>query len=145
MLLHPHRITPFENFRIRHTRIGHVRLHRITAVESRPGTGPPRNRFVILVDIVTESDIVHRSGTRRHDAERAVERIGDALRCFDIAGDGRGRRVRVQHRAFRDDDRERFEAAGVEWNIAFHQGAENIQHSRRDDGRRRVEIGFKLL
>ena len=96
--------------------------------KSGPAPEPPQIGLVILVAVVAEGEVVHRALGRGHDAERAVERVGDALRGLDIAGDDGGRVARGQHRAVRDDDVERLQAAGVQRDVVVDQGAEDVEH-----------------
>ena len=48
------------------------------AVEAGAGAGAAADRLVVLVARVAEGEVVHRALRRRHRAERAVERVGDA-------------------------------------------------------------------
>ena len=88
-------MTAFQYFRIGNTGIGHMGLHGIGAGKVRPGSRAAADGFVVLMLIVTKTQVIHgalRSGQR---AERAVERIGYALRRFHVAGNHGSRWVYV--------------------------------------------------
>ena len=116
-------------------------LHGARSVEVRSRTRSPRDRLVVLIRLVAEREVVHRPLRCREHAERAVERVGDRLRRFHIAGDHGGRITRIQHRAFGDHDRDRLQASGVHRNVIVDQRAKNVEHRRLADRRRCVEIG----
>ena len=150
----PHREAKFQHLGVGQARVRHMGLHHRRAaeaavraaagVEPQPGTGAAGNRFVVLMAGVAEGEIVHRALAGGHHAERAVERVGDAGRGLDIAGDDRCRRLRVEHRARRDDDFQRLQATGVERDVVIDQGAEHIQHGGHADRRRRIEVVREL-
>jgi hypothetical protein len=125
-----HRKAELQHLRIREPRIGHVGVNRIGAVKIRPSARAAANRFVVLIALVAEREIVHGSLRRRHDSECAIKCIDDTLRGLDIAGDHRRRISRPQHRPFRDDDLQRLEATLVHRNVVIDQGAEDIKHGR---------------
>ena len=82
-------------------------LHRVTAVEPRPGAGPAADGFVVLQTRIAESEVVHGAlGGGKHP-QRTVQRIHDALRGLDVTGGDRGGRPRIEHRAGRDHDLKR--------------------------------------
>ncbi len=134
--LQPHREAELEHLGVGQARVGHVGLH--DAVPSKPPTRPSASnaagaraagdRLVVLVARVAEGEVVHRALAGRHHAERAVERVGDAGRGLDVAGDHRRRRPRVEHRALGDDHLQRLQAAGVERDVVVDQGAEHVEH-----------------
>ena len=64
-------------------------MHRVAAVEARPGAGAAADRFVVLHAVVAEREVIHRTLRSGEGAERAVKAIRHALRCLDIAGDDR--------------------------------------------------------
>jgi hypothetical protein len=66
-----------------------VRLHHITTIEAGASTRAAGKRLVVLIARIAEGEIVHRAVARGHHAERADERIGNALRSFHIACDCR--------------------------------------------------------
>ena len=95
-LLEQHREAPFQHLGVGEARVGHVRVH-ATSVPSKPfaRARAAADGFVILVAVVAEGEVVHRALRGAHHAERAVERVGDALRGLDIARDHRRRIARV--------------------------------------------------
>src|SRR5205814_1643146 len=98
MLLHDDRVSELDDLRIGHARVRHVRLDGCSAVEAVTRAGTAGDGLVVLVAIVAEGEVVHGALRGRHDAECAIERIGDALGRLYVAGDRRrGRRGR-QHR-----------------------------------------------
>src|SRR5690606_36546399 len=93
-----HRVAPFQHLGVGQPGVGHVGLHASGAVETAriacsalqyAGTRASGYGFVVLVTLVAEGEVVHRSLRSTHHPERAVQRIGDALRGFDVAGDHR--------------------------------------------------------
>ena len=80
----------------------------------------------------------------RERAERAEQRVGDGLRGLDVAGDDRGRIVRRQHRAFRDDELDRLQAAGIDRNVVVDHDAEHVEHGGARHRRWRIEVGRLL-
>ncbi|MNC28716.1 hypothetical protein D3C75_769370 [compost metagenome] len=82
-------------------------------VETRPCAGPTGDGFIILTRLVAEGEIVHRSLAGGQDAQRAVKRIHHGLAGLDIARHHGGGIARVQHRAFRHDQFDRFQATFV--------------------------------
>ena len=105
-----------------------------------PGAGPACDRLVVLVARGAEREVVHRALRGGLQPERAVQRVDDALRGFDVAGDDRARRHRVEHRALRHPDVERAQATGIQRDRFRDQRAEHIQHCSHGDRARRVEI-----
>jgi hypothetical protein len=83
-------------------------------------------------------------GAGGQHAEGAVQRVGDAAGRLDVAGHHRGRRARVEHAAFRHDDVQRLQAAGVERDGVVDQRAEDVEHRRGGDGTRGVEVAVEL-
>ena len=140
-----YREPPFEDFRIGQPGIGHVGLHRVGAVEIRPGARSTANGFVILIGVGAEGEIVHRPLGRRQHAERAVKGVGHALGRLYVAGDDGGGMAGVQHAAFGDDDVEGLQAASVEGNVIVNQGAEDVKHGRLAHGGGGVEVVLGLL
>src|SRR5947208_762244 len=63
------RKTPFEYLGIGKPRIGHVRMHRIRAVESVAGARAPTDRFVVLIAVIAERKVVHSALRGAHYAE----------------------------------------------------------------------------
>src|SRR5438270_7592868 len=112
--LEAHRKAPLEHFRIGEPRVRHVRLHHIRAVVARTRARAAADRLVVLIAVVAVREIVHRALRRGHDLQRAIERLGQALRGLDVPRDHRRRVARLQHAALRDDDVQRFQAAGVQ-------------------------------
>ena len=112
--------------------------------KSGPAPGAAADGLVVLVAIVAEGEVVHRALRRGQHPERAVQRVGDALRGLDVAGDHRGGVARVQHAALRNDDLDRLETALVHRDRLVDQGAEHVQHRGAADRRRRVEIVGEL-
>ncbi len=108
--------------------------------KSRPGAGAAGDRLIILVPVVAEGEVVHRALRRRHHPHGAIERVGDALRGLDIAGDHRRRIGRPQHAALGNDDVQRLQAAGIHRDLVVDHGAEDIEHRRLGHRRRRVEV-----
>ncbi len=72
-------------------------LHHVGAVEAGAGPRAASDRLVVLVAVVAEREIVHGALRGREHAKGAVERIGDALRGLDVAGDHRRGIARPQH------------------------------------------------
>ena len=61
--------------------------------KSGAGARAAGDRLVVLVAFVAEREVVHRALRRGLQAERAVQRVDDALRRLDVAGDhGSGQR-----------------------------------------------------
>jgi hypothetical protein len=116
----------------------------ISTVEVRPGTGAAADRLVILIALVAEGEVVHGSLGGAHEAERAIERVGDDLRRLDVAGDDSRRIARAQHAAGGNDDLERLQAALVHGDVVVHQRAEDIEHGRLAHRRGRVEVAVLL-
>src|SRR5690606_19080008 len=56
-----HGETPLQHFRIGETRIRHVRMHGVRAVEVGTGARAPADGLVILVTLVAEREVVHRA------------------------------------------------------------------------------------
>ena len=119
-------------------------LHDRRAVKARPRAGAARDRLVVLVGLVAEGEVVHRALAGCHEAQRAVQRVGDAGRGLDVARHHRCRRVRVEHAARRHDDLQRLEATGVERDVVVHQRAEDIQHRGHGHRLGRVEVVGQL-
>ena len=108
--------------------------------KSGPAPGAAAERLVVLVALVAEGEVVHRPLRGGDDAQGAEKRVGDRLRGLDVAGrDGR-RRTRVEHRARRDDDVQRLEAAGVERDVGVDERAEDVEDGGRAHRGRRVEV-----
>jgi hypothetical protein len=121
-----------------------MRLHTARAVVARPGAGAAGDRLVILIALVTESEVVHRALRGCLQAERAVERIDDALRGLDVARHHGAGPARVEHRTGRHHDRKRSQATGVERDWLLDQRAEHVQDCRHGHGAWRVEIVLLL-
>src|SRR6185503_17815670 len=83
--LEPHREAPLQHLGIGEARVGHVGLHHVGAVEARPGARAAGDRLVVLIAVVAEREIVHGPLRGGEHAERAVERVGDALRSLHVA------------------------------------------------------------
>src|SRR5918999_2933531 len=83
--LQQHREAPFQHFGVGEAGIGHVRVDATGAVETLARARAAADGFVILVRVIAEGEVVHRALRRTHHAERAVQRVGDALRGLDIA------------------------------------------------------------
>ena len=66
------------------------------------------------------------------------------LRRLDVAGDDGGRIVRLQHRAFGDDDVDRPQAAGVHRDVVVDHDAEHVEHGGARHRLGRVEVGRLL-
>jgi len=49
----------FEDLRVRESRVGHVSLYGVAAVELRTRAGTAGDRFVVLEPVIAESQIVH--------------------------------------------------------------------------------------
>src|SRR3546814_19983470 len=81
--------------------VGHVGLDRAGAVEVRPGPSAAGDRFVILVALVAEGEIVHRPLARRQRAAGGDERVGDDLADLSLTRPARRGIMRVEPRAFR--------------------------------------------
>ncbi len=143
--LQQHRIAPFQDFGVGEARIGHMRVHRGRAVEVGPGAGAAADRLVVLVTGVAEGDVVHRALACRLHAEGAEQRVGDRLAGLDIAGHHGGRIFRRQHRAFRDDDLDRLQAAFVQRYAVVDQAAEDVQYGRTSDSGGRVVVRRPLI
>ena len=117
-----------------------MRVHGARAVEAGARAGAAAQRLVVLVARVAEREVVHRALRAGARVERGEQRVGDALRRLDVAGDdGRGI-ARVEQAAFGQHDRQRLEAAGVQRNVLADECAEHVQHGRAHDRRRRVEV-----
>jgi hypothetical protein len=86
-------------------------MHRRCAVETRPRAGAAADRFVVLMAVVAEGEVVHRALGGGHHAERAVEGIHHALRRFHVARDHRRRRARIEQAAGRDHDVQRAQSS----------------------------------
>ncbi len=142
--LEQHREAPFEHFGIGEPGIGHVGLHHVRAVKARAGARAARYGLVVLEAGVAEREIIHRALGRRHHAERAVQRVGHALRGLDVARDDRRRVSRAQHAALRNEDLERLQAAGVEGNVLVDEGPEDVEHRGHRHRGRRIEIVRQL-
>ena len=115
-------------------------------VPSKPGpcAGAAAHGLVVLVRVVAEDDVVHRPLARREHAEGAVERVGHRLAGLGVPGHDGSRILRRQHGALGNDDVDRLETALVQRNVVVHQGAEDVEHGRAADRRRRVEVGRPL-
>src|SRR3546814_14784550 len=96
------------------------------------------NGLVVLVAVVAVDEVVHGALGRGQHAERAVKCIGDALRDLGVAGDDGGRVLRADHRTLGNDELQRLQAALVQRDLVFHQGAEDIERSEE----RRVGKGW---
>ena len=110
-VLQHHRIAEFENLRIGETRVGHVRVHGVGAVEAGAGGRAGADRLVVLIRLVAEVEVVHRALRAGERAERAEQAVGHRLAHLDIAGDDGGGIFRRQHRVLRDDEIDRTQAA----------------------------------
>ena len=106
-----HRKTAFQNLRIRHFRIGHMSLHRITAVKSRPSARAASNGFIILKLRIAPDKIIHSALAASHNAQRPNEGVAGRLTDFCIARNHRSRIGRVEHRIFWHDNIQRLETA----------------------------------
>ncbi len=71
-------------------------------------------------------------------------RVGHRLRRLDVAGDDGGGIFRRQHRALRDDDVDRPQAAGIHRDVVVDHHAEDVEHGRARHRLGRVEIGRLL-
>ena len=60
-----HRKSPFQHFRIRQTRVGHVRVHSCFAIEAWTCWCAGTDRFIILMMLVAKSKIVLRMNSRQ--------------------------------------------------------------------------------
>ena len=105
--LQQHRVSPFQNFGVCQTAIGHMGMHRVAPVKIRTCTRSATQRFVILMRIVAIDEIVHRTLCGGHDAKRTVKRIGDNLRGLDITRNHCGRILRLQHTIIGKNDGDR--------------------------------------
>ena len=119
-------------------------LHGIGAVETAACAGATGNRLVVLHAIVAERQVVHRALGIGHDAERAVQRVGHALRRFDIAGDHGGRPLRVEEAARRHDKLDGREAAVIQRDVTLDEGAQHVQRGRARDRQRGIEVAVVL-
>ena len=72
-LLQPHRKPRFQDLGIGQPAVGHVRLHRARPVMVRPGARPAGDRLIILVPLVAEGEVVHRSLARREPPGRGEQ------------------------------------------------------------------------
>jgi len=139
-LAQQHRETTLEHLRVSEARIRHVGLHATRPVEARTRSGAAGNRLVVLVARGAKREVVHRALGSGLQPERAVQRVDDALRGFDVAGNDRARWCRVEHRALRHPDVERAQAPCIQRDRFLDQRAENVQHRRNGDRARCVEI-----
>ena len=120
-------------------------LHGISAIKIRTGARPTAYGLVILPARTAEGEIVHGPlGCCQH-AECTVQCIHNALRCFDVARNDRGRVLRVEQAPLRDNDIKRFEASRVEWDIVIHERAEYVEYGRLANRSRRVEVVWLLV
>ena len=105
-----------------------MRLHSAGSVVVGSGARATGDRLVVLVTLVAESEVVHRSLRGRLHAQRAVERVNDTLGGLYVAGCHRVRRRRVEQRALGYQDPQRSQASGVERQRLVDQRAEDVQH-----------------
>src|SRR6476620_4044769 len=96
-LVEPDRQARFQYLRIGEAAVRHMSLYRAGSVVIGPGPGTTRDRLVILVALVSEGEIVHRSLARRKPLRRCKQGVRDDLARFDISSDDRGRIFRVEH------------------------------------------------
>ncbi len=115
-------------------------LHGGGAFEAGARAGAAADRLVILVRVVAEGEVVHRALGRGELAGGGEERVGDELAGFDIACDDGGRGSWSEHRALRNDELHRLEAAFVHGDIVIDEGAHDVKCGRAGDRGRRVEV-----
>ena len=115
-------------------------MHRRCAVESRPRAGAAADRFVVLMLVVAESEVVHRALGGGHRSQRAVQGVHHALRGFHVARHHRRWRAGIEQTTGGNHDVQWAQAAGIERNVVVHQGAKDVQHRRQTHRARRVEI-----
>ncbi len=143
-ILQHHRIAELQHLGVGEPRIGHMRVHGIGAIETRPGGRAGADGLVVLVFGVAEIEIVHGALRRGERAERQEQAIGDGLRGLHIAGDHGGRIFRHQHRFRRNDDVDRPQAPGIHRDVVVDHHAKHVEHRRARHRLRRVEIGRLL-
>ena len=140
-----HRETPLQDLRVGRQGVGHVGVDRVCAVVVGPGAGTTADGLVVLIaGIVPEGEVVHGSLTRSHDTERSDQSVGYGLARLDVARDHGGRVLGRQHTAFRYDDVERLQAAGVERDFVVDHESEHVEHRGHAHRRRRVEVRVLL-
>ena len=142
--LEQHRVAPLQHLGVGEPGVGHLGLHHVGAVEAVARARPAGHRLVVLVPVVAERHVVHRPRPLGHHAEGGVERPGDDLGGLHVARRHRGRVLRREHRARRDDHVQRVQAARVERDVVVDQGAEHVQHGRHGHAGRRVEVAGQL-
>ena len=142
--LQPHRVAPFEDFRVGKPGVGHVDMHGVGPIEALARAGAAADGLVILVTGVAEGEIVDRPLGLGHGVQRAEQRVGDVLRGLDIAGHHRGGIAGPQDRRLLHPDVQRLQAAGIERDIDPAEAAEDVEHRSHAHGRRRVEIAVHL-
>ena len=120
-------------------------MHRARAGGLARGPRAAADGFVILQRIVAPDEVVHGALRCGNGLQRAEQCVDQVLRSFDIAGDDRGRVLRVNHRVVGDDDAHRFQTAFVERNVVVDQASKHIQHRGAHHRRRRVEVAGMLL
>src|SRR3954470_2564906 len=77
--LEAHREAPLEHFRIGQAGICHMGLHDVRAIEARARTRAAADRFVVLIALVAEREVVHRALGGSHHCKRAIEHLREAL------------------------------------------------------------------
>ena len=143
-MLQPDGKSLFQNLRIGHPGVGHVALHGIAAVKARPGTGAARDGLIVLEPLIAPDKVVHRALTARQHAQRAVKGVAGRLTDLGVARNHRRVRPGIQHRAFRHDQVQGFQAALVQWDVAAHQCSKNIKNDRSADGEGGIIVAFVL-
>ena len=142
--INAHRVAKFKHFGVGQARVGHVALHNAGAVKRGPRAGAAGDGFVVLIFVVAEGEVGHRSVRARKHAKRAVEAIGGGLRYFHVARDHSCRVNGREHAAVRDDDFDGLQTPRVHRNFVIHQRAEHVEHHGAADAARRVEIARAL-
>ena len=119
-------------------------VHRVGAVMIGPGARAAADGFVVLVGIVAEDEVVHGALGRCQQAERRIERVGNALGDFCVTRNHRRGINRCQDGPFKAFDVDGFQAAFVQRNFVVDKGSEDIQNGCLTDCRRRVEVAGVL-
>ena len=78
-LPHQHRELALQDLRVRETRVGHVSLHGVAAIEIGARAGAAGDGFVVLQVRIPEGQVVHGALGGGENSQRAVQRIDDAL------------------------------------------------------------------
>ena len=136
---------PFQNLRVGDSRVGHVRVHGVRAVEARPGSGAAADGFVVAAALVAEDQVVHRPLAGGDDPKRLKQQIHQPLTRLDVAADHGWRLSGVVgklgiEQATGKGDLDVLHQPLVEWHRFVDEQPDDVDHRALDNRRRGVEV-----